>query len=539
MSQATRPYHLKPFHRHRAIVERFATRTVVFAIVVAFSLFMGLGFGLLGPMAPSFFAPVIGVMFLLAIWLLPDASIDLSKGAFVAFLAYVSASLVWPNYLAVAIPGLPWITPTRMFLFALGLLVLLQYSQNSIARREIVGSIHASHVFLVAILIHIACRFASLPVSPSPFSSATSIFQTIILCGIPFIAAVWLLNGEKRLDRFAGVVVACTIAVLIVSVAEYRISKPIWTDHLPSFLIADQTLFEAYTGAQARVGDNRYRVRGVFGTAVYFGQYLAVATPFIMHALFTARTALRRVIYAIVMLVLTFVVWSTNTRTAMTGMMIGLVGYGALFALRRYLFPRYHGDPGSPIALASGIGGALTAVVLVLSSHRLRVMTLGGAQHADSDRVREAQWDRAIELMMKNPLGYGADQAPMLAGKLSNRGIWVLDNGWINMMVDFGAVGAASFLCAILYLCYRLLRIYFSPEGEKHALALPLAAGLALFLLTLVSVSASVSFPFIFLLVGVSVALIGRVGAPDRKRAPVASGSPRERSLAPALLGHR
>lgn len=511
MSLTTRPRHLAPYRRYRSTGERVVVKFALFASVIFFSVFMGLAVGVTGLFAANLFAPVIGALFLFAFWALPDSDIDLSRPARFALMSYFAASLVWPSYLAVALPGLPWITPTRAIFFILVTCLVLQLAQSKALRSETADVFKVSKIFLVCICLHLASRFISAPFSPTPLSTIPIVIDNVLLWGLPLLSAIWLVREEGDRKAVISIIIACTAAGILLALGEYAIKKPIWADHIPSFLKVDSALLESYLGDQARSGDNLYRVRGVFGVSVYYAQYLALVAPFFLHAIFTSRKLWQIAILSTLMMAFVFVAWTTNSRTATVGMIIGTLCYVGLAALRRFMFPRHRADLGSAVPLFAGVGAAVMFLVLIMSSHRLRVMTIGGAQHADSDKGRNEQWSRALDLLLANPLGHGAEQAGPLAGTLSHRGFWILDNGWINLMVDYGVLGAGGILIAFLYLCIRLVRIYFSEVGDKLSSALPLAVSLLVFLFTLVTVSAQVNYPMVFLLAGVSLVFIQRV----------------------------
>ena len=75
-------------------------------------------------LTPFFFLTAI------LLWMLPDIGgmqVARMQSLLVVFLAF---SIAWPNYLAFNLPGLPWVTPTRIALFWLVAVFVLNFSTS-------------------------------------------------------------------------------------------------------------------------------------------------------------------------------------------------------------------------------------------------------------------------------------------------------------------------------------------------------------------------------------------------------------------------
>ena len=111
-------------------------------------------FGLFPPpfLLLAFVAP-IAVLALLAIWALPDLARPPTRTLGWLFYAFTVALVVWPNYLAITLPGLPWITMTRLIGFPLVFLVLVCVSTSTAFRTQVgdvlVALSPGSQIFLV------------------------------------------------------------------------------------------------------------------------------------------------------------------------------------------------------------------------------------------------------------------------------------------------------------------------------------------------------------------------------------------------------
>ena len=84
--------------------------------------------------------PLAGV----AIWALPDGHPAYRKAISNLFFAFLFAVLLWPEYLAIALPGLPWITSVRLLGFPLCYFLLVSVSTSPDFRSEIAETARAA-----------------------------------------------------------------------------------------------------------------------------------------------------------------------------------------------------------------------------------------------------------------------------------------------------------------------------------------------------------------------------------------------------------
>src|ERR1700722_17268882 len=85
-------------------------RLFVAALVVVFCVFYGMAFALFAPfLIFALIMPIpIGLMFV--IWALPDSRTAPTRLMTPLLFGLMFLLVLWPNYLAIALPGLPWIT---------------------------------------------------------------------------------------------------------------------------------------------------------------------------------------------------------------------------------------------------------------------------------------------------------------------------------------------------------------------------------------------------------------------------------------------
>lgn len=511
---------LAPYTRRVRDFRHLATRTGVFVLVILFSMFMGFWLAVFGTLVMQPFLAVIGVLLIGALWVVDDTDVDLRPQATRMFLTYIAMLAIWPAYLAVDVPGLPWITPVRLALMVLILTIVLQMAQSARARAELFGTLTAVRPGLIWYCIFWFFALGTFVFASKPGDALAYSFNFLILWNMPFLAAAWLMNDEKLLPRLVRTLMWCLTGVFFLTVLEYNNRAPIWFGHIPSFLKIDGPMFDALMSEQSRVGDDRYRARGVFGVHLYYAQFVLMMLPFAIHAAFT-ETARRQAASIALVLFALVVCWMTNTRTALLGFAVVSSGSIALFGLRRFLNPTGSADMVAPAMFMAAPAAILAFVGMVAASPRLQNMMFGGAQHAGSDDVRAGQWDKALAALAKNPIGHGGNSSGPLAGRPSN-GTWIVDSTWINFLVDYGVIGAFAFAAFAATMMFYGVRIYLRSYDESANLCGPAAVSIGACLMTMYVISFIGNFAMLLIMVGAIAATKARLqkaGLVDKPRA--------------------
>src|ERR1700748_1026945 len=102
---------LAPYHSLR---RNWLRKITGLTCLMLFCLIYGFFFSVFAPAYFVLFAAPPAILMLLVIWALPDLDWAPTRQLEWAFYATFIALIVWPNYLAIALPGLPWITLVRL-----------------------------------------------------------------------------------------------------------------------------------------------------------------------------------------------------------------------------------------------------------------------------------------------------------------------------------------------------------------------------------------------------------------------------------------
>ncbi len=485
---------LPPYTRRVDDWKHRAVKFLGVSTLILFAMFLGFWLAIFGEMLIQSYAVILGVLMLLLFWMAPDSDVDFSPSLCWYFTAYLACTMAWPGYVALNVPSLPWISPARVMFALLVLTFLLQVSQSKETRKVIGEVIGVNKAAFLIYGVFIVTQLITIPISSNPTGALNNVLTFIVMWNGPALIGLWIFTKKGMVERVYRTIIIAMVVVFLFCVAEYYKEHPIWAPYIPAFLRVDSKILETLLFS-ARRDDGRYRLRGMFPAALYFGQFVAIMTPFVMHAVFTAKPKWKPYAYALLVLLM-FMAWGTNTRTAFSGTLLGIMMYVAFFALRRYLKPAHGADPVGPAALMAGPAFILVLAGLIMSSNTLQAWTIGGPQHAASNNVRDAQWDRAKAALMKNPIGHGAGRAPQLAGKPTKKGTWIIDSYWINLLLDYGILGFATFMGFFLLQAYRAFIDALVFDDRDTQICSVFAMSILLFQLTTYTLSFSGNFYF-------------------------------------------
>lgn len=448
------------------------------ALLIGLAMFTGLFVTVGGTQALSLVGAPIAFMAALCLWLLPDVHRDTNPPFYKLVMAYTGLMIAWPSYVAIAIPGLPWITLPRIFLGMLLVVMALQVAQYADVRRRIHETITYDQLSVRFYVLYWITAIITIPLSPGPTETLTYTINQEILGLVPALGLAWVLHKDiDRLPRIAMFVTLCCILTMVIAVVENIMQQPPWLGYIPSFLKIDSELLSVYTSAQARAGDPRYRIRSTFGIVLYYSQYLNLTLPLLTYYMIRMRGTARWVLMPLLAVLVLHTIWYCNARTASIGFLLAILGTGGLVLLRN-LVQRRAGDTFNALFQAVMLAAFLAVMVVAISnSHRAQMYTIGGDQHAASNRTRDRQWDNTWEQLARNPVGVGLGNSPSFVGTAGSASA-IVDSQYINTLVDVGILGFIGFFGFMLRSIWLGLSIYLRSRDELDELAAPLTLGL-------------------------------------------------------------
>lgn len=475
-----------------------------------FCLAYGYGFGTLAPhWIVQFLLPVL-VLGGLVVWALPEFDKAPTEAMEKLFFIFFVSLPMWPNYLAVALPGLPWITVARILGFPLVFMLLLSISVSASFRADMAKSLSAVPLLWKAIAAFSILQVLSVALSNAPTISINKLLVAQVNWTAMFFISAFFFVRPGRIERWG--VLLCIMALILglIAVPEFMQSKPLWADHIPPFLaVEDESVQRVLTGRR-RAGTDLYRVLGTFSTALGFSEFLALSTPFLLHfALGPFKIWLRLGAIATLPVVLNAIIL-TDSRLGMVGFLMSCFLYvffwGAL---------RWRQNPRSLIGPAVVLSYPLLAVMFVgavLSIQRLRVMTLGGGKHVASTEARYDQVALGIPKLLSHPFGYGIGRGAEGLGYTNPGGAMTIDSYFLLIALDYGVGGFLLFYGIFIIAMWHAFRtIIGGTYDREQTMLVPLLIALFCYFV-IKSIYAGVeNQSAIYMMFGAIIALIYRI----------------------------
>jgi O-antigen ligase len=483
-------------------------------VLGAVCFFYGFAFALLPPsLFYAFFAPLVGTLMILVVALLPTHSLSPPKAFEWLFWAFWLTMYLWPNYLAIALPGLPWITVNRLFGGPLTLLLLMAMSSSRPFQRdcgEVLKEIPnlTKCVIGLAIVQVISCAF-----SANPFNSFNRVVNFQLVWLVPFFVSAYLFRREGRMEAWAKAFVIMAVVVGIICIQEYRLARVPWANSIPSFLkVGDDAVTRVLYGAHQRGGE--YRNIGTTMSPLSLAEFMALSSPFLIYLLVNARRSweIGLLVAADFLIILTTV--HTGSRLGLIGLLISHSFYGLFIGISRWRANRKSFvGPLLTLAYPAILAAVVTAVLTI---GRVRVAVLGGGVHQASNNAREEQYALAVPVIAKSPLfGFGAGEGGRKLGFQNAGGQGTVDSYILTVTLDYGLAGFFLFFGLLVGATVHGIKLALNARDDKN-MAVPATLCLLIFLSIKPVLSQESNNPVLFMLAG----MIGALAWKARQQQP-------------------
>jgi len=502
-SARAQPHEILPPYINRSATETHWR----LALGLSFALFVyGFAFALFAPFLLLMFAIPPAALLLLVIWALPQSHREPPTATVVAlFWGFFVSLVLWPNYLALSLTGLPWITIIRITGIPLMFLLLICVSISKEFRARTSAVLNA-----VPLIWMLVTSFAVLQLLSIALSHAMS-------------AYVFLRPG--RAEHWAAVLWVMALLLCGIGLVEKHMGHVPWADHIPSFLkIQDDTVLKILKGG-ARSATGIYRVQSTLSTSLGFSEYLALTMPFILQFIGGSYSAWVRLAAAASVPLVVYLVVLTDSRLGAVGCGLALLIYPLLWALQRqrkgkgrvlgplvtYLYPLFF----------------VGSIAISLFSARIRARILGNGPQDFSNLSRIEQWKMGIPKIIANPIGHGIGVGADALGYRTPAGVLTIDSYYLVLLLEYGVIGFAIWCSLIGLSIFYAGKYGMNYKGESRDLAFLVPTSLALFnFFVIKSVFAQQdNHPLVFIMMGMVVALIYRMRQGAQAAAPVASQS--------------
>lgn len=502
---------MKPYVDLRA-PWRIASLIVTPIALAFFCLAYGFFFALTAPYLLVAFAAPIAALALLAIWALPERRHVPTKTMEWFFSGALICLVIWPNYLALVLPGLPWITATRLTGTPMALLFLISLSTSTAFRQEVASVAKAIPNLWVWFALFVIVQFATIAFSKSPSASLSKlIIQQQNWVAMALVAA-WICRMPGRAERYTQAIFLLIIPILIVAFVEYSQKQLLWNGHVPQFLkIEDPNIASVVYSSITRSGSGQYRSKAVWPTPLGLGEYVALVTPFAMHfAINKYRLLLRVIAFAVVPLIY-YCSRLADARLGVLGFLVSIALYVLFWGAMR--FRRNRRDLLAATVIYAYPAALAVAGLAVTSVRSINTLVLGGGATAGSNEARVHQLVMGIPKILTNPIGHGGGGGGAAMGY--GEGAFVaIDNYYLLLGLEYGVVGLVTFLgiflLAIIWSFRSVLALTDIDHERELGLLTPIACSLSAFLVIKLVFAQADLHSMMFILVGVASALVLR-----------------------------
>jgi hypothetical protein len=501
---------LKPYTARPARSWRIAGWIAVSVLTVA-CVINGFYYALTTPfLLKEFLAPLVPLG-CLAIWALPESKTPPTRALEFLFWAFLFATMLWPNYLAVALPGLPWISAVRLVGLPLAIVLMVRLSTSRTFVAQIKGAVQSIPRLGTFMACFVAIQIFSVIISDKPFVSADAVFDNQIGWTAIFFVSCYIFLRPGAAQRWAAAFCICAVGLSFLGLWEMRLEQVPWADHVPSFFaIEDESVQRVLAGAR-RLGTGDYRVQGPQSTSLGFAEFLALATPFLIHYMAGAYRLAVRLAAGVALPLVFYVILATHARLGVVGFMLGCLLYLLVWSLKRW-----NQVKGSILGPAIVVGYPMIFFGILAGSlviGRLRKIVWGNSETAASNQGRLEQLKAGLPMVLQRPWGYGAGRGADKLGFTDPGGFMTIDNYFLLVALDWGILGFIFYYGMILMTIWNAGRYGLAPSVRRreHALLFPVGIALTEFFVIKTIFSQTHNHKLQFMMMGMVVALIYRV----------------------------
>jgi hypothetical protein len=430
----------------------------------------------------------------------------------VLFFAYIASAILWPNYIALDAPGLPWITMIRLVGAPCMLALLICVSVSPSFREATARSATSIPWLLPLLTAFFVVQFISIAFSDQKMSSLNIYIDAQIGLTTAFFASCFIFLRPHRTERLAFILWVGAIMLAFFGIWEQRLEHVPWAGHIPSFLQVGDEYIERVLGGARRLGTGEYRLQANHSTSLGFAEYMALVTPFVIHfAVSTKYPTATRALAALSLPIIFFIIVGTGAR-------LGTIGFvlSSLLYLLSWAFLQWRANKSSIFGPAFIFGAPVAAVAFFLATlviGRLRLVIWGGANTSYSTQGRIDQYATGIPKVLSHPWGFGIGRG---AEALNYRNLGdglTIDTYYLLVALDYGVLGFLLYYGTLLLVAGYAVKVshFEKAQDREQEMLIPVAISLIVFFV-IKAVFSQIENHFLhFTLMGVACALIYRI----------------------------
>jgi hypothetical protein len=480
----------------------------------------GLTFGLDdGDNLLQFFTPLV-VLLVIAFWVMPDVRYPPVKLLHYFVVGMLIFYLCWPDYIALALANLPWITPMRATGIPMGVILLLCAFGSRPFRRQM-GDIMRGDKFVVwAFTIFVVYAGVTIAYSKDmPFSTAK--YVVLLYAGaVPFFTAMYVFNTPGRVRVLGYYLWIIALFNIVIGLYESQYRHLPWQGDIPPIFKIEDPKIQALLAGSQRAASGKYRVQSKFSTPIGLGEYLGFALPFMLHMIFSEKSKLVKIALLISIGLALDVVLETDSRLAFICFVSSIMLY--IFYQTLLLWrAQPHNIFAPAIMMAYPVFMAMF-IALALFWKKLSVLVFGGGEAQASTEGRQLQVAKAMPKIFGEPWGHGIGMGAKTAGmSIPGSTDLTIDSYFLSVAVEYGLISFFLFYGMFVWAIGRSTMVALKSRDKELLYLGAVAVALANFFISKSVYSQQENHPLAFLMLGIFVAFMRRYKAETGKLPPV------------------
>jgi hypothetical protein len=482
----------------------------LYVILAAICIGWGFMFGLAAPFKLMPLLAPLPFLALLLVWALPQGEYAPVRALEPLYLAFFAALVIWPNYLAVTIPGLPWLTLLRIFGAPLILVLLVCISVSANFRKALGDPLRSDPHIWKMMLGFVAIQTFSLLLTDRLGIAINKYLVAQLNHTAIFVVSCYLFTLPTFATRWAGGYIAMAYVVCLVGVWQQLLGQLPWVGHIPPLLKVDNALIDNVLDGIARSAIGVNRVQSIATSPLGLAELLGLAAPFAIHFAVARGHLAVRVLSALYLPLALYVILLSDSRLGIVVLMGAVLFYVLIWSALRWTSDRRSLlGPALVLAYPAVLMGTLIASFFIGA---LRRAVWGGGAEASSTASRFTQWEMAKPKLFTHPWGFGIGEAAREVGFRSPNGQTTLDSYYILLLMDYGFLGFILYMAIFIRASWiaGASVVKYRPNGDL-AILLPIAVALMNFVVAKMVFVLEANHPLIFMMLGGALAMAWRL----------------------------
>lgn len=493
---------LPPFRQDLRPFAKLLVKGLILAACLALGVVYGFVFAVFPPFLLIYAAIPIAALAFVVIWALPEAEKITTRPFTAAFMLTVGSKLLWPEYFAPNIPGLPAVSLGRVTIVTLMMVMIVTLSMSRSAKQDLKEALGALPIWKLLIAINFI-QIYTIFLSVIPFRSFNQLLVTLQAWTGIYIASVLAFTNPRVRRWFPRFLIITALLLCALGMAELQNQALLWSKNFPSFLRFDAVIAGIL---EPKFRDGGYRVTTIYTTSLSFAEYLALVSPFFLHNLLHAKGIHRSAFWAAANLLLLFTILKTGARLGIVGMFAADTFYLMIWSVRRWR-NHHKADLIGPAMSLAFPAAAAAFLVSMFTVDAVRYRTISGSSTGFSDDARWTQFEMAIPSIIKNPLGYGIGSSGEVIGFTTPGGQLTVDSYVLTLLVDLGIMGLLLYTAMLLISIWRMSFIAYESTDETDFQAAAVAASIVSWITSKLVLSQADNDMLLFMILGYVTAL--------------------------------